>query len=130
MANGTIAFDTLQTSDSANTGTSKTINTSFLFNGSAKAWASTAKDGVADDTFNIGSISDLGTGSDNQFNFTTNMANSTYALTCCAYNASYGPRVAVPYTKTTSSYKALTFDPNDDALSSNENDTVVFGDLA
>ena len=110
--------------------TAGSLDTSYVVNGSAKAWASTAKDGVADDTFNIGSISDLGTGSDNQFNFTTNMANSTYALTCCAYNASYGPRVAVPYTKTTSSYKALTFDPNDDALSANENDTVVFGDLA
>ena len=38
MANGTIAFDTLTTSDSVNTGTEKSIDTSYLLNGSCKAW--------------------------------------------------------------------------------------------
>ena len=38
MANGTIAFDTLQTSDSVNTGTIKSIDTSYVFNGSSKSW--------------------------------------------------------------------------------------------
>ena len=38
MANGTIAFDTLTTSDSVNTGTEKSIDTSYIFNGVAKAW--------------------------------------------------------------------------------------------
>ena len=38
MANGTIAFDTLTTSDSVNTGTEKSIDTSYLFNGVAKHW--------------------------------------------------------------------------------------------
>ena len=38
MANGTIAFDTLTTSDSVNTGTEKSIDTSYLFNGVAKQW--------------------------------------------------------------------------------------------
>ena len=32
MANGTIAFDTLTTSDSVNTGTEKSIDTSYLLN--------------------------------------------------------------------------------------------------
>ena len=36
MANGTIAFDTLTTSDSVNTSTEKSIDTSYLFNGIAK----------------------------------------------------------------------------------------------
>ena len=36
MANGTIAFDTLTTSDSVNTGTEKSIDTSYIFNGVAK----------------------------------------------------------------------------------------------
>ena len=36
MANGTIAFDTLTTSDSVNTGTEKSIDTSYFFNGVAK----------------------------------------------------------------------------------------------
>ena len=38
MANGTIAFDTLTTSDSVNTGTEKSIDTSYIFNGVAKVW--------------------------------------------------------------------------------------------
>ncbi len=105
-------------------------NTTNLQQGLAKAWAGTAKDGVADDTYNISSISDLGTGSDNQFTFTTNMSNNDFALTSTAYNASYGPRSAVTYGKQTSSYKAKTFHARDDSDSSNENDTVVFGDLA
>ena len=36
MANGTIAFDTLTTSDSVNTGTEKSIDTSYLLNGTCK----------------------------------------------------------------------------------------------
>ena len=38
MANGTIAFDTLTTSDQVNTGTEESIDTSYLLNGSAKHW--------------------------------------------------------------------------------------------
>ena len=38
MANGTIAFDTLTTSDSVKSGTEKSIDTSYLLNGVAKAW--------------------------------------------------------------------------------------------
>ena len=38
MANGTIAFDTLTTSDSVNTGTEKSIDTSYIFNGVVKVW--------------------------------------------------------------------------------------------
>ncbi len=108
-------------------GNSTTTN---LQQGLAKAWAGTAKDGVADDTHNISSIDDLGTGSDNKFTLTTNMSNNDFALTSTAYNASYGPRSAVTYGKQTSSYKAKTFHARDDSDSSNENDTVVFGDLA
>ena len=38
MANGTIAFDTLTTSDSVNTNTEKSIDTSYIYNGVAKVW--------------------------------------------------------------------------------------------
>ena len=38
MANGTIAFDTLTTSDSVKSSTEKSIDTSYIFNGVAKAW--------------------------------------------------------------------------------------------
>ena len=38
ISHGTIAFDTLTTSDQVKSGTEKSIDTSYLFNGSAKAW--------------------------------------------------------------------------------------------
>jgi len=65
MANGTIAFDTLTTSDSVNTGTEKSIDTSYIYNGVSKAWGQF--DGeittpVLESSFNTSSISDLGTG--------------------------------------------------------------------
>ena len=62
MGFGTLAFDTLQTSDSKNTGTNKTLDTSFVYNGSAKAWAKCSADGTSiTDSFNITSLSDDGT---------------------------------------------------------------------
>ena len=63
MTNGTIAFDTLTTSDSVNTGTEKSIDTSYLLNGSCKAWSlynhSTE---VTLDSFNQSSAVDTSTG--------------------------------------------------------------------
>ena len=65
MANGTIAFDTLTTSDSVKSGTEKSIDTSFVFNGSAKAWlgaANHSSGAILGDTFNISSYEDTATG--------------------------------------------------------------------
>tara|TARA_B100002019_G_scaffold277335_1_gene277035 strand:+ start:350 stop:736 length:387 start_codon:yes stop_codon:yes gene_type:complete len=80
MANGTIAFDTLTTSDSANTGTEKSIDTSYLLNGSCKAWYDLDETGTAviDDSFNCGSLTDNGTGAFN-IAWTNSMSNTTYA---------------------------------------------------
>ena len=64
MAFGTLAFDTLQTSDSANTATSKTLDTSYVYNGSAKVWINfngTSTIAIRD-SFNVTSITDGGTG--------------------------------------------------------------------
>ena len=69
MANGTIAFDTLTTSDSVNTGTEKSIDTSYIFNGVNKVWFTLGMDAVQDDSFNQSSASDEGTGT-YDFNFT------------------------------------------------------------
>jgi hypothetical protein len=82
MANGTIAFDTLTTSDQVNTGTEKSIDTSYIFNGVSKMWGvvdQTDSTHVIDDSFNLGSVTDNGTGR-TQFNFTNNMNNSTYCV--------------------------------------------------
>ena len=65
MANGTIAFDTLTTSDSVNTGTEKSIDTSYIYNGVSKAWGQFDGDittPVLESSFNTTTITDLGTG--------------------------------------------------------------------
>jgi len=64
VAHGTIAFDTLTTSDQVNTGTEKSIDTSYVFNGVAKVWNNINGTGTIAirDSFNVGSITDNGTG--------------------------------------------------------------------
>jgi len=80
MANGTIAFDTLTTSDSVKSNTEKSIDTSFVFNGSAKAWYDLDETGTAalDDSFNCASLTDNGTGAFT-IAWTNSMSNTTYA---------------------------------------------------
>jgi hypothetical protein len=65
VAHGTIAFDTLTTSDQVNTGTEKSIDTSYLLNGSLKSWLNmNGQSTIAiNDSFNMASITDNGTGS-------------------------------------------------------------------
>tara|TARA_R100001440_G_scaffold15499_1_gene26307 strand:+ start:379 stop:765 length:387 start_codon:yes stop_codon:yes gene_type:complete len=80
MANGTIAFDTLTTSDSVKSGTEKSINTSFVFNGSAKAWYDLDGTGTValDDSFNCATLTDNGTGAYN-IAYTNSMSSTNYA---------------------------------------------------
>ena len=81
MAFGTLAFDTLQTSDSKNTGTNKTLDTSYVYNGSAKSWCNyaSAASFTVHETFNVSSVTDGGAGA-GQPQFTNNMANAKYAV--------------------------------------------------
>tara|TARA_Y100001938_G_scaffold141305_1_gene210836 strand:- start:26 stop:415 length:390 start_codon:yes stop_codon:yes gene_type:complete len=69
MANGTIAFDTLTTSDSVKSGTEKSIDTSYLFNGIAKAFVNGGADASLNNSFNISTNTDNGTG-DYSYGFT------------------------------------------------------------
>jgi len=80
MANGTIAFDTLTTSDSVNTGTEKSIDTSYLLNGVAKTHNRFNFDGnTVTGSFNQSSVSDIGTG-EYQATYTNNMSNANYTI--------------------------------------------------
>ena len=82
MANGTIAFDTLTTSDSKNTNTEKSIDTSYILNGVAKHWIllnGTSTVAVTD-SFNNTSITDNGTG-DYTVTIANNMNNATFSVT-------------------------------------------------
>ena len=61
MANGTIAFDTLQTSGQI-TGTAKSVDTDYVVNGSAKAFVNGQTDTTLNNSFNISTNTDSGTG--------------------------------------------------------------------
>ena len=91
MANGTIAFDTLTTSDSKNTGTEKSIDTSYLYNGVNKFWMQTQGDLITDniqDSFNSSTVTDIGTGFINT-NFTNSFANTGYATSNIGMNGDH-----------------------------------------
>ena len=85
MANGTIAFDTLITSDQANTGTEKSIDTSYIFNGVAKAWCNFQGTSTVSihDGFNSASLTDEGTGQ-YKVNYTSAMSSDKYGYSFCA----------------------------------------------
>ena len=79
MAFGNLKFDTLTTSDSKNTSTEKSIDTSYIFNGVAKAWANYVGAGTTlADSFNTTSATDHGTGA-YTITWNNDFANATYA---------------------------------------------------
>ena len=67
MANGTIAFDTLQTSGQI-TGTAKSVDTDYVVNGSAKAWVNFNGTGTlaVRNSLNTSSVTDNSTGNYSQ----------------------------------------------------------------
>jgi|TARA_B100002019_G_scaffold176742_1_gene152638 hypothetical protein len=90
MAFGNLKFDTLTTSDAKNTNTEKSIDTSYVFNGSAKQWVLLQSSGNSvTDSFNNSSVADNGTG-DYTLTRTNNMANATY----CAIGSSGDPQTS------------------------------------
>ena len=126
MANGTIAFDTLTTSDQVNTGTEKSIDTSYIFNGVAKAWAKLNDAGATQDSLNISSTTETSTA---LYTITINndMSNADYSLTVGTH---YAELVAIN-SVATGSYALRTFE-RADSLTANDQIThsVIFGDLA
>ena len=80
MANGTIAFDTLQTSGQI-TGTAKSVDTDYVVNGSAKSWLNLNGESTiaTRDSFNISGTTDNGTG-DYSINVSSAMGNTSYVL--------------------------------------------------
>ena len=77
MANGTIAFDTLQTSGQI-TGTAKSVDTDFVTTGSAKAWSNHDMSGTtARVSLNIASYTDNATG-DHSLTLTNAFSSANY----------------------------------------------------
>jgi len=77
MANGTIAFDTLSTSDSVKSNTEKSIDTSYIFNGVAKAWFACDNMAIID-SLNSAGLTDNGDG-DLTLTVTNAMGNANYS---------------------------------------------------
>ena len=86
MANGTIAFDTLTTSDQVNTGTEKSIDTSYVFNSIPKMWVH-AHQHESQDSFNITSSTDNGTG-----DYTFTATNLLVDRNACAFGSNQTSR--------------------------------------
>ena len=131
MANGTIAFDTLTTSDTANTGTEKSIDTSYIFNGVAKSWLNLDGTGTIaiDDSFNCASVTDDGTGDYDPF-FTNNMSNTEYSASGTCPSGSGDHSVINISTLATNKYRVVV---SDGGSSLEDQDPVMIqiqGDLA
>jgi len=136
MANGTIAFDTLQTSDAKKSGTTQSLDTSYLYNGSAKAWSQfTSETTTAKyDDFNIASYTDNGTG-DTTLTFTSNMNNALYCHPGSSGGVSNGNGVLFSLdqstARTSSLFRVITFaNSSGSSQDTPRNEVAVFGDLA
>ena len=140
MANGTIAFDTLQTSGQI-TGTAKSVDTDYVVNGSAKAW--NFFDGSAGtiayaNSFNSSTLTDNGTGS-YKYAFTNNMDNANFSFGGAAiidettFGLLTGTEIAGSHARSTSSsgqfFTTNTASVNS-AANANSISTQIFGDLA
>ena len=79
MANGTIAFDTLQTSGQIS-GTAVSVDADYLAYGSAKMWAGMDLSVTVLDSFNVSSVRDDAAGRTTFF-INNDMANAGYSLT-------------------------------------------------
>ena len=140
ISHGTIAFDTLTTSDQVNTGTEKSIDTSYLLNGVAKTHNRFNFDGnTVTGSFNQSSVSDIGTG-EYQATYTNNMSDANYTImmgvgindgTENDYVYAVGTRRSV--LPTTSTVNVQSSSASGDGTAGADADLVmhsIFGDLA
>ena len=129
MAFGTLAFDTLQTSDSKKTGTNQTLDTSYLYNGSAKAWLAATDAAVLHDSFNISSNTDEGTG-DYKYGVTNVFVRSTAET--AGFGIALGSQIIIRVKTAEASTSVIDIESIDTgATATNASHAVgVLGDLA
>lgn len=137
MANGTIAFDTLTTSDQVKSSTEKSIDTSYILNGVNKVWVNfdgSASGAASNDSLNVSGMTDNGTG-DYTTSFTNNMGNTNYCHLVHAIVASnYTQYLANNFAKATSSYREEQDSFDGSSTTTNRDHTHcnlgIIGDLA
>ena len=125
MANGTIAFDTLTTSDQVNTSIEKSIDTSYLFNSIPKMWVH-AHEHESQDSFNIASSTDVGTG-----DFTFTATNLLVDRNACCFGSNQTSRVRFGHYINPLS-NGFNVQPSNSSSSQVDDDTctALIGDLA
>ena len=133
MAFGNLKFDTLTTSDSKNTNTEKSLDTSYVFNGSCKVWASLNDADTGSpallDSFNSSGFTDTATGHF-KINFTNSFNNNDFATTTSSRFADVDVG-AMLTDQTTSQTKLLGRGYNSNSNTDfNENMCMIMGDLA
>tara|TARA_R100001443_G_scaffold113709_1_gene128827 strand:- start:50 stop:442 length:393 start_codon:yes stop_codon:yes gene_type:complete len=129
VAHGTIAFDTLTTSDQVNTGTEKSIDTSYLLNGATKAWAYTNNTGTTiNDSFNYSSLGDNATGQ--QDHNLTNAFSGTNNYAACPVGGSSVNDVLSAAHNSGSYVRVYGYDVGGPAYHDNEVNIQWTGDLA
>ena len=136
MANGTIAFDTLQTSGQI-TGTAKSLDTDYVVNGSAKAWVrfdSVVSTTSITNSFNKTSITDEGTG-DTTVTITNNMSDGLYSMSGLCSDFHVADKDAAGIDPTSSQYRIVTFyvtalDGTRTFNAEDRTNVQIFGDLA
>jgi len=135
MANGTIAFDTLSTSGQI-TGTAKSVDTDYVVNGSAKAWAmneNTSTTFTTHDSFNISGETDEANGQ-TTFAINNDMGNANYSIvTGGGASSSQRDRTVVVRNDVTAtgSYRLDAYDQSSGSeVGMNALYNAIFGDLA
>ena len=129
VAHGTIAFDTLTTSDQVNTGTEKSLDTSYIFNGVAKHWGRTPADGASvHDSFNLASLTDFATGKQD-FNLTNGFTGQQNYSACPEGGESSNDNVICAHSSS-STIRVYAYDVGSSAYVDNDLNNSAFGDLA
>ena len=130
MANGTIAFDTLTTSDSVKSATEKSIDTSYIYNGVSKmnslGYGGASQTFAAKESFNRSGWTDNGTG-DYTYAITNDMANANYTPQCT--NVTTGNYILIAHAVAVGTIQVKS---RSDSTSAHDdpNGIAIFGDLA
>ena len=120
----------------ANNAGTESVDTTYVINGSAKAWVRYNGTGTAaiSDSFNTASIADNGTG-DYTFAFSSSMDNSTFACNATSKEvdgsaANNNGTGVMTYSYATGSFRVLNFSPDGNPRDPAIGNTSTMGDLA
>ena len=103
-----------------------TVETGYVLNGSAKAYANYNSNATLRDSLNTSSITDVATGNAD-INFTNNMANTDYAI--CGLNSSWH-QYHTNGGKLSNKMRIVGGSPSHVASDQSQNNGFAFGDLA